>query len=70
MFGPTLGAARTQIQWADIVRTGKTATSYWFVETSDGRRIYWSYLYKGYRAFVGYLRTRCPDLVLPRDLAP
>lgn len=69
MFGPTLGLAKTQIKWRDIVSTGKTTTGYWFIETKDRRRIYWSYLYKGYGAFVGYLRTRCPNLALHDDLA-
>ncbi|HWC64406.1 MAG TPA: hypothetical protein VG501_12330 [Rhizomicrobium sp.] len=68
MFGPTLGAARTRINWDDIVRTGKTITGYWFIETADRRRIYWSYLYKGYGAFVRRLHARCPALVLPGDL--
>jgi hypothetical protein len=44
MFGPTLGTARTEIAWSDIVRTGKTVTGYWYVESGDGRRVYWSYL--------------------------
>src|SRR5262245_7827910 len=48
MLGPTLGRARTEIAWSEIVKTGTTTTGYWFVESGDGRRVYWSYLYKGY----------------------
>jgi hypothetical protein len=65
MFGLTLGVARTEIAWADIVRTGVTTTGYWYVESTDGRRVYWSYLYKGYGALVRALRRQCPTLRLP-----
>jgi hypothetical protein len=68
MLGPTLGTARTTIDWSDIVRTGVTATSYWYVEAHDGRRVYWSYLYKGYRALTATLRQKCPDLELPHNM--
>jgi hypothetical protein len=67
-FGPTLGLAKTTILWGDIRQTGKTATSYWYIESKDGRRIYWSYLYKGYHVFVRELRMRCPTLTLPNDV--
>ena len=49
------------IPWGDIRRTGKTATGYWYVEAEDGRRVYWSYLYKGYGAFVQALAELTPD---------
>lgn len=68
-FGPTLGFARTQIKWTDIAATGKTITGYWFVESSDGRRIYWSYLYKGHGSLTLALQRHCPSLLLPPDLA-
>ena len=68
LFGPALGAARTSIGWPDIVKTGKSATGYWYVEGSDGSRIYWSYLYPGYRALTAALRLHCPHVVLWRDL--
>ncbi len=64
MFGPTLGAARTEIAWSEIAKTGKTITGYWYVESGDGRRVYWSYLYKGYGALVLALRGHCPSLQL------
>jgi hypothetical protein len=69
LFGLTLGTARTSIAWTDIRATGKTMTSYWFVEAADGRRVYWSYLYKGYRSLVSCLIQRRPDLELPEDMA-
>ena len=62
MLGPTLGTARTEIEWQDIVKTGKTITGYWYVESGDGRRVYWSFLYKGYGALVLALRSHRPPL--------
>ncbi len=64
-FGPTLGLKRDRLEWSDIVKAGKTATGYWFVESTDGRRVYWSYLYKGYRSFETFLKLKCPNLTLP-----
>ena len=63
-FGPTLGTARTEIAWSDIVKTGKTITGYWFIESGDGRRVYWSYLYKGYGALMAALQNHRPSLDL------
>jgi hypothetical protein len=68
MFGPTLGLARTAIPWGDIKRTGTTITSYWYVEANDGRRIYWSYLYKGFGVLTAMLRLRRPDVPLPAKM--
>lgn len=65
LFGPTLGLRRTRILWDDIARTGTTITSYWFVQSGDGRRVYWSFLYKGHGVLTAYLRARRPDLKLP-----
>jgi hypothetical protein len=62
LFGPTLGAARTSIAWHDIARTGATVTGYWYVEARDGRRVYWSYLYKGNEALAAAIQARCPEL--------
>jgi hypothetical protein len=67
-FGLTLGLRRTLIRWDDVRKTGKTSSGYWFIESGDHRRIYWSYLYKGYGAFVRVLAERCPSLELPADL--
>ena len=70
MFGLTLGAARTEIAWSDIVRAGRTMTGYWYVESGDGRRVYWSYLCAGCDALWQALRGHCPtlqfDFHLPR----
>ncbi|WP_428153068.1 hypothetical protein [Brevundimonas sp.] len=62
LFGPTLGIKRTEIRWGEVVRVGNTITDYCFIETTDGRRVYWSYLYRGYGAFTDVLMTRCPWL--------
>jgi hypothetical protein len=68
LFGLTLGTRRTLVLWAEIVRTGKTATGYWYVESRDGTRVYWSFLYTGYGALVKALRKRRTDLTLIDDL--
>jgi hypothetical protein len=68
LFGPGLGLSRTSITWDHIDAVGATITSYWFVQSNDGRRVYWSYLYPGYGAFTKRLRLKRPDLTLPIDL--
>jgi len=68
-FGPTLGSKRTMISWAQIERTGKTVTGYWFVETADNRRIYWSYLYAGNSLLTEAIRRHRPSLNLPNDMS-
>ncbi|HEX3430028.1 MAG TPA: hypothetical protein VHT03_04000 [Rhizomicrobium sp.] len=68
LFGPTLGLKRTQIMWSEIVKAGTTFTSYWFIESGDGRPIYWSYLYKGHVALTQALREHCPNLALPPQM--
>lgn len=68
-FGLTLGLSRAEINWTDIATTGKTMTGYWFVESNDGRRVYWSYLYKGYSALTLVLRRKCSSVELPDDMA-
>jgi hypothetical protein len=70
LFGPTLGLRRTDISWSDIARTGTTMTSYWFVEALDGRRVYWSYLYKGHGALSAFISAKRPDLALPAAMSP
>jgi hypothetical protein len=64
LFGPTLGLRRTRMLWGDIARTGTTMTGYWFVESRDGRRVYWSFLYKGHGALAAVLHGKRPDLEL------
>ena len=68
LFGPGLGRRRTTIPWNEITATGKTITSFWFIQSRDGRRIYWSYLYPGYGRFVESLMRKRPELELPKDL--
>ena len=68
LFGPSLGVVRVSMRWDEVVAAGKTATSYWFIQSADGRRIYWSYLYPGYGRFVDRLKGQRPDIALPDDL--
>jgi hypothetical protein len=68
LFGLSLGRSRTTIRWDEVASTGKTITSYWFIQAADGRRIYWSYLYPGYGRFVESLIANRPQIELPEDL--
>lgn len=68
LFGLGLGLSRTSILWHEIGAVGSTITSYWFIQATDGRRVYWSYLYPGYGSFSARLRAKRPDLTLPLDL--
>lgn len=63
LFGPTLGLSRTKIAWGDIVSVGETVTSYWFVQSSDRRRVYWSYLYKGHQTLAAAMDRRAVNLL-------
>ena len=49
----------------EIAGAGTTWSGYWFIDAGDGRRIYWSYLYKGYGALIASLQAHRPDLDLP-----
>jgi hypothetical protein len=60
-----LGFERTTIPWADIAQAGKTRTGYWYIESKDGRRIYWTILHKGAGRLVDIINARCPSLNLP-----
>ena len=57
LFGPTLGRKRTFIAWSEIGDLGETPTQDWYLVAQDGRRIYWSCLYKGHAA-LGRAPTR------------
>jgi hypothetical protein len=69
MFGLTLGAARTEIAWSEIVKMGRAKTRYWYVEAGNGRRVYWSYLSVGYEALTRALKGHCPTLRLDFHLS-
>lgn len=57
-LGLILGARRAVLRWEEIIRAGETATGYWYVESGDGQRVYWSFLYPGYGALVQAVRKR------------
>jgi len=65
MFGPSLSRKTTFIKWGEITATGITVTQYWYIETKDKRRIYWSYLYRGHTTYLEALRRNRPALKLP-----
>ena len=50
LFGLTLALRRERLAWTDVVARGRTLTGYDFVQSADGRRVYWSYLYPGHGA--------------------
>lgn len=62
LLGPTLGLTRAQIEWSEIVSFGTTWTSYWYLQANDGRRVYWSYLYRGHGALSDVIKNKRPDL--------
>lgn len=62
LFGPTLGMARTRIQWGNIVAGGETVTQYYFVESKDGQRVYWCFLHRGHRYLFEAVYAKCPHL--------
>lgn len=59
-----LDTSRSEIDWRDIARVGKTLSGYWFIESRDARRIYWSYAYRGHNTLKAALKKRCPTLNL------
>jgi len=67
-FGVTLGLTRATIAWSEIHRCAADLGGYWFLESADGRRVYWNYFYKGYWDFVRELKQRRPDLEFPPAL--
>jgi hypothetical protein len=67
-FGSILRAARTKIAWADIVESDRLLRGYWYVEASDGRRIYWDSYFSGYDRLTLALRHQCPSLPLPPSM--
>lgn len=64
-FGPTLSRKRAFIPWNDFTKFGQTKTQYWYLETADRERVYWSYLYKGHSAFRDEIQKNRPDIDLP-----
>lgn len=59
-FVGTLGKQRTKIYWTDIVNTGSTVSGYWYIQSKDHQKIYWSYLYRGHRVFEEVLANKYP----------
>ena len=57
-IGPVLGWRKERIGWHEISRRGETVTRHRYLETSDGRRIYWSHLYSGYGHFEKRLKSK------------
>lgn len=66
-LGLTLGSARASLVWRVLVGSGKTASGYWYVEASDGQRVYWSYLCRGHGALTAAIKEHSPNLTLPED---
>ncbi len=62
LFFGTLICKRTLIRWTEITLVGTTTSGYAYLETVDQRRIYWSYLYKGYSEFEKQFNKMCPSV--------
>lgn len=67
-WGLTLGTKRTFVRWQELVKAGKTASMYWYVEAEDGRCVFWSSQYPGWGALTAALYRKCPKLALPPDM--
>lgn len=65
MFGPSLSRKRIFLTWNEIVRAGQTSTQYWYLENIAGKRVYWSYLYRGHTKFRDAVKRHKPDISLP-----
>jgi hypothetical protein len=63
-FGPTLGFKRASIPWRDIAKTGTTLSGYWYIQSNDGTRIFWSRFYKNCDLFNYLIMEKRPDLKL------
>jgi hypothetical protein len=63
-FGFTLGFWRTKIDWLDITGFDITGGGFWYIESKDGRRVYWSSLYLDYEFLFSALQRHCPNLEL------
>jgi hypothetical protein len=59
---------RNQVSWLDVRACGATTLGYWFLESRDGRRVYWSYVYRGWGALRDEIVKRRPDLKVPEKM--
>lgn len=67
-LGLTLSTARATIPWGELVSSGRTASGYWYVESSTGHRIHWNAFYNGHGAFASAIVHYRPDLPLPKGV--
>ncbi len=58
---------RTDFLWTEICDTGITRSTYWYVETYDGERVYFSRFYSGHTYFTRALQENCPDVEIAWD---
>ncbi len=58
VFG--LGLSRSRIDWREVATTGSNFAGYWFVESTDRRRIYWHRGNKGAGALLSAIEHHCP----------
>jgi len=61
-------APRNEIAWPDIKACGTTQLRAWFLESQDGRRIYWSSGYRGWGVLKDVIARQRPDLALPIEM--
>ena len=59
---------RNEIEWEEATSCGTTPMRSWFLESRDGRRVYWSCLHRGWGLLRDEIRKRRPDLRLPIDM--
>ena len=63
----TLGQARDMLKWSEISRSGKAWNGYAYIETDDGRRVYWSDHYTGAAHLWNIVFENCPHLLVDQN---
>jgi hypothetical protein len=54
---------RRDIQWANIVRVGRSWLGYYFIEDARGDRVFWSYTYVGSSFLWNVLISKRPEFL-------
>lgn len=65
VYGQFMGIKRAEIAWSSIMEIGFQKGPYFFIETIQGTRIYWSPAYSGFEHFESTLKKRRPKLDWP-----
>jgi hypothetical protein len=67
VFGALVGGAKVRLAWSRLTRIDQAGWGVWFVETRDGRRIYWTEAHEGHEDLLVRLSARLVDRVSVRE---